>query len=255
MFFPSIMGTRGSSRLGKKNPKSQRTSYLAWSNSKSHWRRFAGSVCAHCERYIDKRYERKKVLTAFISITSIVITVLAGIALNLLANEFSTGQFIWVMSAAAILAAFASITSIMQSQRLAKERARHQIFLIYAREDIEAAEKIADELRDHGFKPWLDVEQITPGQVWQKAVIHALEGSTAALVLISKHLSKKGFVQQELATALATLQERENNVSPVIPVRLDESEVPATLSHISWVNLLEENGMERLITGLKRIMP
>ena len=151
-----------------------------------------------------------------------------------------------------LLAGSAAFVNIMLSQRLSRKREQQWIFLIYAREDIQVARKLAAELREHGFKPWLDVEEIVPGQVWQNAVLRAIEQSAAALVLVSEHISKRGFVQEELKAALNVLQERDKNISPVIPVRLDNSEVPEKLSHIQWVNLFEENGMERLMAGLSR---
>ena len=72
-------------------------------------------------------------------------------------------------------------------------------------------------------------------------------------MLISERLSKKGFVQEEIKVALDTLQERKKDISPVIPVRLDDSEVPERLSHILWVNLFDEGGMERLVEGLRNL--
>lgn len=198
------------------------------------------------------RYQRRQEFTALISIISVLMT----ITIALLANMFIGGYsktFTIVTAFAAMLAAMAATMSILISRRLSIEREKRTVFLIYAREDLETARKMAYDLKEQGFNPWLDVEEITPGQVWKKAVINALEKSTAAIVLVSKNLGKKGFVQEELKIALETLQEREKDVSPVIPVRLDDTEVPEQLSHIQWVNLFEENGLEYLSKGLSRI--
>lgn len=82
----------------------------------------------------------------------------------------------------------------------------------------------------------------------------ALEASAVALVLVSQHLSKKTFVQEELKAALDTLQQPEEDVSPVIPVRLDDSEVPEALSHVQWVSPFAGHEMDRLVAGLNRIV-
>jgi len=199
------------------------------------------------------RYERRKEVTALLSVLSVVITVAASLTANLVWEGFSK-SFTYLTGVAAALAAWAAYSSIMISRRLSRERERRRVFLIYAREDLDAARRLATELREHGFTPWLDVDEITPGQVWQKAVIRALEESAVALVLVSSHLAKKGFVQEELKVALDTLQEREKDVSPVVPVRLEEAaEVPERLAHVQWVNLFEDTGMERLLVGLGRI--
>jgi len=198
------------------------------------------------------RYQRRKEFTALLSIISVLMTIAIALVANIFIEGFSN-SFTLVTAFAAFLAAMAATMSILISRRLSREREKRTVFLIYAREDLEAARKIAADLREQGFSPWLDVEEITPGQVWQKAVINALEKSATAIVLVSKNLAKKGFVQEELKVALEILQEREKDMSPVIPVRLDDTEVPERLSHIQWVNFFEENGLERLLKGLSRI--
>jgi hypothetical protein len=199
-------------------------------------------------------YEKRKEWTAILSITSVAM----GMSASVITLDFVFGSvtksFTLITTAAAIVAACAAVMSIVLSRRLARERDRRRVFIVYAREDLNAARKLAEDLKENGFNPWLDVDEITPGQVWQKAVLRSLEESATALVLVSQHLSKKGFVQDELKAALDILQERQKDVSPVVPVRLDDSPVPERLSHIQWVNLFEENGLGRLIAGLDKIV-
>jgi hypothetical protein len=199
------------------------------------------------------RYERKKELTAILSIASLLTAVLAAVTANLVYESFAK-SFIFMTLFATIGAAIAASMSIMLSRRLAMERERRKVFIVYAREDLDVARKLTAELKKHGFNPWLDVDEITPGQIWQKTVLRSLEESAAALVLVSDHLNKKGFVQEELRVALDTLQESQKDLSPVVPVRLDDSPVPDRLSHVQWVNLFEKNGLDRLLIGLKRIV-
>jgi hypothetical protein len=200
------------------------------------------------------RYIRRKEFTALLSVLSVFIAMTAALITTLVKIDGFTKSFTLITAAAAVIAAVAASMSIMGSRRLAREREGRRIFLIYAREDLEAARSLAAKLKEHGFNPWLDVDEITPGQVWQKAVIRALEESAIALVLVSEHLAKKGFVQEELKVAMETLQEQERDFSPVVPVRLDNSEIPERLSHVHGVNLFEETGMERLLSGLNRVV-
>lgn len=198
------------------------------------------------------RYERRKEFAGLLSVLSVFITITIALTANMVYWGFSK-SFTFAILLAAGIAAAGALISIVVSRRLAKERELRRVFLIYAREDLDAARQLAGELREHGFTPWLDVDEIAPGQVWKKAVIRALEESAVALVLVSKHLTKKGFVQEELKVALDTLQEQDRDISPVVPVRLDETEVPESLSHVQWVNLFDDTGMERLLSGLSRI--
>ena len=63
-------------------------------------------------------------------------------------------------------------------------------------------------------------------------------------------MSKEGFVQKEFKFALdKTLEMPEGRVF-LIPVRLEECEVPSRLSQFHWVDLYQEKGLERLLKGL-----
>lgn len=188
------------------------------------------------------------------SILSVVITLTASISF---AGQWLLNDTMGLITAIVVSATIAGVSAsmmLMNSRRLSKVRERRRVFLIYAREDVDFARDLARVLRENGFTPWLDVDEITAGQVWQKAVIRALEESAVALVLISPHLDKAGFVQEELKIALDTLQGSEKDISPIIPVRLeDKTEVPERLAQVQWVNLFEDSGMRYLLEGLHRI--
>lgn len=192
----------------------------------------------------------RKLLSGWLSLSSVSVALaMALFERTLLERE----SFALVSGVATVLAAMAAYLSVVWSRRLAAERTNRRVFLIYAREDLESARSISAELKRHGFRPWLDIDELTPGQVWAKAVLRTLEGSSAAVVLISQHLSKKGFVQKELEFALNTMHDTHEDISPIVPVRLDESPVPDRLAHVQWVNLFEPDGMDKLVAGLKKV--
>ncbi len=197
-------------------------------------------------------YQDRKGCIAVLIVFSVFITIIAAVFVQIFSVGDSILFFEIVAGGAALVAGLASYLNIMMSRRLSKAREQQRIFIIYAREDIDVARKLVTELREHGFKPWLDLDEITAGEIWQKAVIRALEESAVALVLISKNLSKNGFVNEELKVALETLQAPKRDMSPLLPVRLDDSEVPKQLSHVQWVDLYEKNGMEQLLNGLAK---
>jgi hypothetical protein len=191
------------------------------------------------------KYENTKYLTAIISSLSVMIAFFA-------VASSSTIAIIILISA--IFAGASAFISISYSKRLSIEREKNRIFIIYAREDLNSARKLWQDLKDRGFNPWLDVEEILPGAVWRKSVLQSLEMSAAAVVLISENLKmKRGFAQKEVKAALEVLQERGKGESPLIPIRLNDTSVPKMLSHIQWVDLFENDGLDRLEVGLKRI--
>lgn len=190
------------------------------------------------------KFEIRK-MTALVSILS-VLTALVAVA--------GTSTIAIAIAIAALGAGASAFITIFYSKRLSIERERRRIFIIYAREDINEARKLCQDLKDRGFNPWLDVEEIVPGEVWRESVLTALEKSTVALVLISENMNtKRGFAQKEVKAALDVLQEREKGKSPVIPIRLTNTTVPKILAHIQRVDLFEEDGIGRLEVGLKWI--
>lgn len=198
------------------------------------------------------RHKQRKEFATLLTLLSILFMFLPA---SFLAHPKAPAAVTYpVMILAIIMAAIAALVTIVTSRHLQHERGTHRLFLIYAREDLQLARWLADQLRKRGFNPWLDVDEIAPGQVWRKAVMNALEESVAALVLVTKHLAKKGFVQEELKAALAVLEGEREDLSPVVPVQLDDSDIPEALEHIQSVNPLEGDGMERLVSGLRRLI-
>ena len=98
-----------------------------------------------------------------------------------------------------------------------------KVFICYAREDREVAKRLYDDLKGAGVSPWMDTEDLLPGQNWKVIIPQVLKESSYVLVLLSSHsVSKRGFVQKELKKALDLLDEFSPYDIFVIPVRLDE---------------------------------
>ena len=98
-----------------------------------------------------------------------------------------------------------------------------KLFLSYAREDIESATILCDDLRRRDIDVWFDRDSLLPGQNWKREVKKAINNSHFFIALISKNtINKKGFVQKELKQALDILDEIPTSKIYIIPVRLDE---------------------------------
>jgi hypothetical protein len=127
-----------------------------------------------------------------------------------------------------------------------------QIFLCYARQDEEAVRELYQRLSTAGFKPWMDQEDIYPGEQWQASIERALERSDFFLACLSTHaISRRGFLQREIKGALDRWQERLHSDIYLIPARLEPREVPEVLRDFQWVNLYEERGWPRLLQALQ----
>jgi hypothetical protein len=194
------------------------------------------------------RFERKKELSAIISLASVLVAILAALATITDIHGF-TSQLV-IMSVAALGSAIAAAMSLVLSRELARRRQARHVFIIYARDDLEVARKLAHLMKEVGLSPWLDVDELVPGQVWKNAVLKALEESSVAVILVSKSIEKSGFVGEEMNAAMKLLQSRDASVVPIVPVRIDDSAVPEQLAQIQWVDLQEKGAEEKLLRGL-----
>jgi len=71
-----------------------------------------------------------------------------------------------------------------------------QVFICYCREDLGIAKKLYVDLKNAGLEPWLDTEDLLPGQLWKTAIDKAIRESSYFLVLLSFNsvTKEKGFI-------------------------------------------------------------
>jgi hypothetical protein len=127
-----------------------------------------------------------------------------------------------------------------------------QICLCYAREDRQKVESLYQQLSDAGFRPWMDIKNILPGEKWQRSIQHALQQSQFFLACVSlTSVIKRSYLRRELREALEKRQEMLDSDIYLIPVRLEECEIPEELREHQGVDLFEEDGWTRLVEALQ----
>lgn len=123
------------------------------------------------------------------------------------------------------------------------------VFLSHASEDKPRVRRLCMRLKADGFDPWLDEERLLPGMDWDREIKEALRASDAILVCFSQHsIIKEGYIQREYKKAMQYLEEKPENTIYVIPVRLDESEIPYFMQELQYVDF--PSGYERLAMAL-----
>jgi hypothetical protein len=127
-----------------------------------------------------------------------------------------------------------------------------QIFLAYAREDREGVEYLYQRLSREGFKPWMDKSDILGGQAWESRIQGAVRHSDFFLACLSVNsVAKRGFFQKEINDALDIQRQMLNSDIYLIPVRLEDCNVPECLRKFQYVNLFEEDGWTRLVKTIR----
>lgn len=132
-----------------------------------------------------------------------------------------------------------------------------RVFLCHASDDKEAIRALYRALSYQGINVWFDEEKLLPGQHWQREIPEALYKSDVIIVCLSKSaITKEGYIQREIGYALDAAKEKPDGTIFLIPVKIEECDVPKQLSHLQWSNLFYKFGVfenrdyEKLISSL-----
>ena len=137
------------------------------------------------------------------------------------------------------------------------ERKGIKLFISYAREDGDDAGFLYRRFAEAGFVPWMDKHSIVPGERWDTAIQRALkEADFFVACLSSTSVRKRGYLQREFKFALDKWREFLDDDIYIIPIRLDDCEIPAELSAFQWIDLYPSSGAAKLRreAGWGRIM-
>jgi hypothetical protein len=127
------------------------------------------------------------------------------------------------------------------------------VFLCYSSGDKAQVRDLYYRLQHDGLRPWLDEEDLLPGQDWDHEITQAVRTSIAVLVCLSKaSISEAGFVQKEIKRALDVADEQPDGSIFLIPVKIEDCDVPESLRRWHWVNLFDNGGYDKLMQVLTR---
>src|ERR1041385_3909556 len=126
-----------------------------------------------------------------------------------------------------------------------------EIFLSYAREDLNEIYRLWGELDAAGLDVWFDKMSLEPGHDWQHEIEHAIREARIFLAcLSSRSVRKRGFVQSELRKALEILDQIPEGDVYLVPIRLDPCEVPQSLTHLQYVDAFEDGAIPKLVSSI-----
>jgi hypothetical protein len=128
-----------------------------------------------------------------------------------------------------------------------------RVFLCHALGDKPAVRDLYRRLRADGFAPWLDEEDILPGQDWDFEIKNAVCSADVVIVCLScQSVGKAGYVQKEIRFALDVADRQPEGTIYIIPLRLEACEVPDRLSQWQWVDFFDTGGYEKLLRSLRK---
>jgi len=134
------------------------------------------------------------------------------------------------------------------------QKNQKQIFISYAKEDFDIAHRLYKDLKKDGFIPWIDKEDLIPGQNWKVVISDAIAKSSYFIAIISLNsISKKGYVQKELKIALDIVDEFPSSEIFIIPVRIENcTPSDQKLCNYHWADLfpLYKKGYDSIVKSL-----
>jgi hypothetical protein len=125
-----------------------------------------------------------------------------------------------------------------------------RVFIAYVQEDLSHARKLYQAFERQGFRPWLDKKKLLPGQNWPRAIETAIQTADFFVACFSRRAAvKRGTFQSELRFAMNCALQVPLDEIFLIPIRLDDCEVPRRIARqVQYVDLFPEwdSGLNRV---------
>lgn len=128
-----------------------------------------------------------------------------------------------------------------------------KVFVSHASEDKDRfVLDFAKQLRAHGIDAWLDKWEMLPGDSLVTRIFdEGIKDAQAVIVVLSKNSVSKPWVKYELDAACV---KRINTGSKLIPVVIDDCEVPEALKSTLWESVADtasyQSSLERIIASI-----
>ncbi|MFI8951842.1 TIR domain-containing protein [Streptomyces sp. NPDC053750] len=139
---------------------------------------------------------------------------------------------------------------------LKEKRQLYDVFISYSHQDEELALMLAQELRRHGIRPWIDLWETSPGTPWVTAIQDQVENMPCAAVLVGP----SGVGPWQKDEVWFVLQEFLGRRCPIIPVLLKGATLPVMpplLRSLQAVDFNREHPdpMHLLLWGITGVRP
>lgn len=126
------------------------------------------------------------------------------------------------------------------------------IFISYVRRDETKVEDLYSELLACDYKPWMDRWDVSARQKCKLEIEEAVREADFLLLCLSDNSAGKSEVLRgEIEQALKVWQEESRDDSYVIPVLLEECQMPECLSNLRRIKLFGESGWSQLEIDLR----
>jgi TolB-like protein/cytochrome c-type biogenesis protein CcmH/NrfG len=135
------------------------------------------------------------------------------------------------------------------------------VFLSYAREDTEAARRIADALRAFGLEVWFDQNELRGGDAWDQMIRRQIRECALFVPIISATTQERGegYFRREWKLGVERTHDMAAGVAFIMPVVVDdtpadEATVPEEFLRFQWTRLTHGMPSTEFVEQVKRLL-
>jgi TolB-like protein/tetratricopeptide (TPR) repeat protein len=137
----------------------------------------------------------------------------------------------------------------------------HAVFLSYASQDTEAAQKICEALRTGGIEVFLDRSELRGGDAWDQKIRHEIHDCALFIPIVSRHTQERleGYFRHEWNLAIERTHHMAAQKPFLVPVVIDgtgdsEAFVPDAFRAVQWTRLPEGETTPAFVERIKRLL-
>jgi len=137
----------------------------------------------------------------------------------------------------------------------------HAVFLSYASQDAQAAQRICDALRTAGIEAWFDQSELRGGDAWDQSIRKQIKACALFVPIISKHTHERaeGYFRLEWKLAVDRSHLIMANKAFLVPVVIDETadddeNVPEKFREVQWTRLPGGVTQPEFVACIKRLL-
>jgi len=137
----------------------------------------------------------------------------------------------------------------------------HAVFLSYASQDAEAAQKIAEALRAGGIEVFLDQSELRGGDAWDQKIRKQIKTCALFIPVISHatHDRREGYFRLEWKLAVDRSHLMDSELAFLLPVviddtRDDDERVPDRFREVQWTRLPGGDTPQAFVERVRRLL-
>ena len=135
------------------------------------------------------------------------------------------------------------------------------VFLSYAREDTDAARRVADALRAFGVEVWFDQSELRGGDSWDTKIRNQIKTCALFVPLISQRTEDRteGYFRREWKLAIDRTHDMAGGKAFIVPVVIDVTPeggaaVPEEFMRYQWTRLPDGEPTPEFVMQVKRLL-